>query len=932
MKLVERDADIRHLINMLQESSQGRGRIAIVDGTVSTGKTRLLRILADEASSSGTTTLTATAARSESKLKFGVVTQLFSNASLAQDSATKVGDLLDEATRMQELSDPAGDIISPAHAQIFHGLHQELAKLAENQTVLIGVDDIHNSDPFSLQFIVYLARRIQYTRILLVVNELMGSVPAHPLPRAELLRQPHCRRIRLAPLSRTGVAKVLAATLGQDAARRLAPVCHAFSGGNPLLLRSLIEDCQSGPERQDARSARELTAGDAYRQAVLACLQRCEPEMADAAHALAVLEASNSYQLAGRLLGVSTEEAARLKHALVRSGLLADEGFRHPVAHSAVLTDLAPRRRAKLHLRAAQLLHDEGAPAPVVATHLLAAGYAQQPWGVGVLRQAAVQALHQDDAELASAYLELAKRDCVGEDDLTAVTILLAQVEWRLNPSASLRHVIPLTSSLRQRRLSPDQAMRLIKHLLRHGRLDEAEEALAWVGEMYRGPEPKAAVEYQAFRLWLSCSYPAVARRAAPTLEPPAEPTAPVPSPAAESRLESITLLHTVLSGAATDEALIEVEQTLRDLRLSDETLESAATAITALNYADRLDTAAVWCASLLEEATRRRVPAWCAVLSAIMADITLRQGDLAATRRHAYEAMAHMSTESWGVGIGSPLAALMVVARELADFDVITELFNEPVPEGTFATRSGLHYQHARGLCYLAMDRPHAALRAFRACGERMQEWGHDIPAVVPWRGDAAWALLALDQHYEARVLAEEQLALLPPVPTRTRGLTLRVLAAASDPVRRPRLLEEAVHSLQSAGDRLELAKALADLSHVTDAPDHARDLMGRAQQAARECGARPLLARLYAEAGLVEPEPSRQSGIGEPGNEPVVLSEAERRVAALVSEGLTNQDVADKLFITVSTVEQHLTRVYRKLNVNGRRNLPKGLLLVSE
>ncbi|MEI5131209.1 helix-turn-helix transcriptional regulator [Streptomyces libani] len=56
-------------------------------------------------------------------------------------------------------------------------------------------------------------------------------------------------------------------------------------------------------------------------------------------------------------------------------------------------------------------------------------------------------------------------------------------------------------------------------------------------------------------------------------------------------------------------------------------------------------------------------------------------------------------------------------------------------------------------------------------------------------------------------------------------------------------------------------------------------------------------------------------------------VLSEAERRVAALAALGRTNREIGRKLHITVSTVEQHLTRVYRKLNIKRRADLPVGL-----
>ncbi|MFC7612610.1 LuxR C-terminal-related transcriptional regulator [Actinokineospora soli] len=59
-------------------------------------------------------------------------------------------------------------------------------------------------------------------------------------------------------------------------------------------------------------------------------------------------------------------------------------------------------------------------------------------------------------------------------------------------------------------------------------------------------------------------------------------------------------------------------------------------------------------------------------------------------------------------------------------------------------------------------------------------------------------------------------------------------------------------------------------------------------------------------------------------PGTE---LSDSERRVAELAATGHTNREIGRALYITVSTVEQHLTRVYRKLGVKSRAELPHRL-----
>ncbi len=59
--------------------------------------------------------------------------------------------------------------------------------------------------------------------------------------------------------------------------------------------------------------------------------------------------------------------------------------------------------------------------------------------------------------------------------------------------------------------------------------------------------------------------------------------------------------------------------------------------------------------------------------------------------------------------------------------------------------------------------------------------------------------------------------------------------------------------------------------------------------------------------------------------------LTEAERRVAELVAAGQTNREVAAALFLTVSTVEAALWKIYRKLDVRSRTELAAKLADVS-
>lgn len=53
--------------------------------------------------------------------------------------------------------------------------------------------------------------------------------------------------------------------------------------------------------------------------------------------------------------------------------------------------------------------------------------------------------------------------------------------------------------------------------------------------------------------------------------------------------------------------------------------------------------------------------------------------------------------------------------------------------------------------------------------------------------------------------------------------------------------------------------------------------------------------------------------------------LTATERQVAALVAEGLTNREVASRLYVTQKTVEFHLRNVFRKLGVRSRTELAR-------
>ena len=89
-----------------------------------------------------------------------------------------------------------------------------------------------------------------------------------------------------------------------------------------------------------------------------------------------------------------------------------------------------------------------------------------------------------------------------------------------------------------------------------------------------------------------------------------------------------------------------------------------------------------------------------------------------------------------------------------------------------------------------------------------------------------------------------------------------------------------------------------------------------------AHACGAEPLAERAADELRASGARPRRRAITGLDA-----LTPSERRVASHAADGRTNREIAQELFVTVATVETHLSRAYRKLGVDGRAALAGAL-----
>lgn len=917
MLLTKNFDELELLPAMFAECVGGSGRLVLISGGLATGKTTLLHAFLEHAGEHGALVLTAAGARTERALRLGVIWQLFRSAGLKPEALDEVSRIFDFAPRAPVENGPEPSTVPLADSDAVRAVCSALRALAGDRPIAIGVDDLQFVDPVSLQILLYLRRSMNSDRLMMVLTEWERPGMARPLLRAELTRQPH-GQINVAPLSEAGVMEFVSQRLGARTAALVAPGYYQLSGGNPLLTNALIED--HGRRGEDVDTP---VVGRAFRSAVLDCLHRWDPEFRTVAGGLAVLGDRATPDIVAELVGMNPHTVSQILDVLQTAGLVTESGrWRHSEITLTVVESLSPEDTTRLHTRAAEILHRHGVDAEEIAGHLLAAGSAPGPWASRVLQYAADQSATRDTG-LAVKYLELAMLGGADSHELVALRSALVRVAWRANPSVVARHLPPLEDKLYAGELAWRDAVPMIRFHLWQGDVGTAARQIQAMHDLTGPSDARTTAELRLACEWIYGSLHDRVPDSVRAILTATDRTTGSMSP----WLRTATVNRRWACGASADVAST-AEHILQSC-LGDVLPEVGATALMALDDINRQGRARLWCDTLLAETSQRQATTWQAVLGCVRADLAWRRGDLIAARSRASAALDLLSTQCWGVLIGLPLSILVLTDIAMGKPEAAAETLDRTVPEAMFGTAFGARYLHARGTYYLTTGKTLAAVDDFERCGAWLRGGESDVPTVVPWRSDLAWAYLELGMRKQAKDLVQDQLKRRGAKDSsRIRAAALRVLASCSELNDRAPLLREAIQLLEGCTDRLEMIRALADLSQVhcdLGEMGNARLVMRNAEQLANACRAEILPARQRGR----QDQPTRDYRAAEPRIVGMTaLSQAERKVAGLAAHGHTNREISRKLYITVSTVEQHLTRVYKKLNVSGRTDLAAELL----
>jgi DNA-binding CsgD family transcriptional regulator len=933
--LLERDAELAALRGALGAARAGEGRLLVIEGSAGIGKSRLLAEARTLASAEKMQVLSSRAGEHEAEFAFGVVRQLFEPL-LVTASPEQRAELLAGAAALVEplFSDPQSPEPTTQEDSPFaiqHGLYWLAANIAYAKPTCLIVDDLHWADAPSLYWLGYIVRRLDGLPLTVVATTRPPEQGRDPTLLGELLGAPLAVVIQPAPLALAAITELTRERLGVEPAEEFCAAVAVSTGGNPLFVGALLDTVARERLEPTARQSKHvLELGPrAVSRAVSIRLARLPADAMEMARAAAILGDGGELGHAAALADLELVPAGRAASRLLAVDLLRSADpieFFHPVVRAALYDTIDTGSRIVMHRRAAEILAAAGAPAEQAAGHLLQVPPAGDAGVVRALRVAADRALASGAHTAAAGYLRRALAEPPEGTERFDVLLELGLTERRTD----LSHAV---GRLEQALNTDVDPVRHARAGLEYGRtlffanryadaitvLCEASDALA-------GDDPDLRERFDAEIVgaarWLASSYPLAAER-----------LAAVDEAELHGGVGSALLLATL----AVDEAVRcgSREQVVRRARralamgvLEGEEAIGYYHAVNALFMAGETEEACSAYEGAVLRARQRGDPFRLSNVLGFLAYVRLRLGrllDAEADLREGLElsrATAAASTAfQWHTGT---LAQLLLERGELEEAAALVESVH--LDDQRADNMQLFFLRDARGRLRLRAHEPEQALADFQVIIDVALAGGAYNPVWLPTRSLAALCLHQLGREAEAATVLEEEFeaarAWGAPVGIAVSLRTLGLLTGGADGLGH---LEESVGMLEASPARLEHARALVEYGGALRRANHraeARERLREGVEIAHRIGALALVEQANEELAATGARPRKllQTGIE-------TLTASERRVAQLAAEDMSNKEIAQALFVTVKTVEVHLSSVYRKLEITSRRQLAAAL-----
>jgi DNA-binding NarL/FixJ family response regulator len=928
--LVERERELEALGRVVEAARRGEGGAALVEGPAGIGKSRLLDAAASSAAD--LEVLRARASELERDFPFGVVRQLFEPVLFAAEREQRERLLagaggLAERVLVGSSADGGG---GPDAFATMHGLYWFGVNLAASRPVLLLVDDAQWSDAASLRWLGFLVRRLEGVPLALVLAVRAGEIDGEAALLDELGLDPTMEVIHPAVLSDDGVGQLLAEGLRRTPAVDFVAACRQSTGGNPFLVHELLlglEEHRVTPTADNAPRVEQLSSAGVGR-ALRTRLRRLPPECLELARAISVLGDGCELPTAARLAGLDEAAAASAADALASAAILEPSrplAFVHPLVRASVYGELAPGERSDWHAQAARVLIDARADADRVAVHLLACDPQSVQETVETLRVAARSARRRGANDVAATFLRRALREPPSPELEPEVLRELGSAELHMGEiEPALEHLTVALGRMTGATRRALVALELGGGLMFTDRAPDAVDMLSDAIDDVAGADAELMVRLVMLRALVGWTSIEAHRRVLDLPEPPL-PVVETPRTTGERLLLALNATRELFTGTA------EQTRSMALRALGDGELLAVTGAddpawylsISPLIWGHAFGDAERHCRAALDDARRRGSELGFATASNFRAALRWQRGMLAELEADARAALASR------IGlVANPQAAVALADAlvERGDPQAATaELRAFGMDAGTPPEIASSFVLAARAHIRLAEQRPDAALELLLECGRQEDAWNLTTPSLTNWRAEAAVLLLQLGDVERARSLAGEAVRRADAFGSSVaRGIALRAEALVAQPPD-PDGLAASVDVLRASGAHLELARSLVELGSALRRSRHRADARGPLREGlelAAGCGADVLAARAHDELVAAGARPRR-----DPIESRSLPTASELRVARMAAEGMTNREIAQALFLTEKTIEVHLTRVYRKLAIQSRSQLPRAL-----
>ena len=899
--MVGREAEFGVLDDFVEANHAPRA--LLLSGEPGIGKTTIFRAAIGRAAAAGLRVFSARPSAGEMELPYVGLGDLL--ATVRTESLVALA-APQRAAIQAALSLEGSSSMLDEHA-LSRGMLELIRLEAADGDLLLAIDDVQWLDRPTASALTFALRRLGSTpiRVLVAVRRENGSPPEPPFG---LAAWDSLRRIEVGPLSTTELGAVLRQRLGKQLSRPRLEALSRDSGGNPMFALELVQ-----VPGDPAGSAGGLSSVVSER------LRAVEPE-ARAALSFAAAALRPSTELLARA-GVERKE---LRSALETGIIEADSGrltFVHPLLRAAAYELLLPEERRETHARLARASTDSVER----GHHVSSSALAPDESAAETLDLAAEEAAKLGDHAGAAAFLLRAAElsvDPAGEastsrsvgaakelelaGDVEGAATLARSMVDRLPPCsarAQARQIIVLCSS--GSGMSYEEGLSELFLALEDASGDDGIRAELHVDitELMNGTcRLEEAVSHAKEAIELA------GRAGVDTV---------VVAALAELGLAECMLGRGVTAAARSvyerwDFAFVAPSSYSPRMALGSELL-----------YTTAFESAEELLEQELAMAVERGLEPVEVVARGLLAETQMRAGRWAEALSNARLAVEHARQAAPGqivTGAGYALAMTKALLGQHEEARVVATAGlaeAEATQDFWFTT----YYRGLLGLLALAEDDPQAAVDVLWPAWAEMLERGLGELSIFPVAQVLGEALAAVGRLDDALAVAD----------------ALRVCPAGERPWCRAMASRLDALGASVRGDhvaaRAAIAAALDAHSELAEPFEHARTLQiaGRVERSARNWGAArsafvDALER-FDQIGAARWSERAAADIARlPGRRPAdrrELTPREREVAELVIAGLANKEIAARLFVSVSTVEKTLYRVYAKLGVRSRAEL---------